>query len=199
MGKRPLNADHMRHVGGKSPKARQMRKQIRQLEMEIERNPPRPTLASNPFAEWVSTVVDSAALVAASRREEALRQIEAEEIARTPPPPLAPGDFVILTMPMHSTRGSWTVVECACELCALGRHVAVDQPFEDGWRHIARAALRRRGEASPRAAEAWINGIAYSGPVNRGLIKAENRAPATTEVGFAWLSEMAALDVGGSP
>lgn len=39
--------------------------------------------------------------------------------------------FLACTGQQHGSEGSkrWTVVECACGLCAGGRHVAVDEPL----------------------------------------------------------------------
>jgi hypothetical protein len=147
----------------------------------------------------IDVIVGNAALCREMQRAEALSELDREEAAYVPPAQLAAGDHVIQALPLHGPRGSWTVVECACDLCALGRHVAVDQVFEGGWRHIARVALRRRGEVSPRAAEAWVNGIAFTGAVERGLRRAEAVSPQVAELAHAFISELVALDVMGRP
>ncbi len=68
----------------------------------------------------------------------------------------APGTCVRFTREFLSATSQertpeWTTVECACELCAKGRHVAVNEPsLDDGisprrprWRHISYRNLER--------------------------------------------------------
>jgi hypothetical protein len=41
----------------------------------------------------------------------------------------------------------WSVVECCCDLCALGSVVAVDEAVPGiGWRHFGAKALRHSGQ-----------------------------------------------------
>lgn len=66
------------------------------------------------------------------------------------------GDRVVLTQSALRYMGIkrkdelarvWTVRECHCGLCLLGRHVCTDQACQDGigWRHIAIKSLRLEG------------------------------------------------------
>lgn len=57
--------------------------------------------------------------------------------------------FLEATRQAHIT--AWITVECTCELCAKGKHVAVNEPsLDDGisprrprWRHISYTNLER--------------------------------------------------------
>jgi hypothetical protein len=131
--------------------------------------------------------------------EARLRELDAcDRAPGMPAAPLAAGDRVIAAVSGEwASRGSWLVVECACDLCALGRHVAVDQRFGDGWRHISRAALRRPEDQSTLGAERWINAIAFAGSFERGLRQAEVRSEGLAALANAFVSELAALDAGG--
>lgn len=63
----------------------------------------------------------------------------------------APGNVVRLVRALASDASTWRVVACTCELCAKGRHVAVNEPSlaegypvpEDRprWRHISYTSL----------------------------------------------------------
>ncbi len=64
----------------------------------------------------------------------------------------APGNAVRLVRALRSAEPStWKVVACSCELCAKGRHVAVNEPSHaEGypipeerprWRHISYTSL----------------------------------------------------------
>lgn len=67
------------------------------------------------------------------------------------------------------TRTSWELVPCACELCASGRFVAVDEVVEGyGQRHICKANLR---EYLPFGTDALPPAEAYSPMVPRPLAK----------------------------
>jgi hypothetical protein len=187
MSKPRANFDRMRHVGGKAPGPRQMRKEIRKLEKELALNPPR-----NPFGEWIHAVVGAAAIVRETRRADKLAEIDRDARDYVPPPPLAPGDFVIPARPFESSRAYWHVVACACGLCARGHHVAVDEARPDGsWQHLARCALRRRGEVSQARAEAWL---AYTAcKIDRVVQAADEKSHPVISA----LLEMAEADVRG--
>lgn len=132
---------------------------------------------------------------ATARRLSELEAAEATYPDLLPPRPLAPGDFVIQSMPLHGPPGGWTVVECDCDLCALGRHVAVDQPFEGGWRHISRVALRRRGEVSTAQVEAMVYGLAL--PIGQAVGQLAEHRPALVELSVAFFRELAVVDALG--
>jgi hypothetical protein len=70
-----------------------------------------------------------------------------------------PGDAVRYVGPgscLHSTsRTRWVVQECACELCAMGRHVAVDELYNGLPRHIATAAVTVDGDIDQVGASRW--------------------------------------------
>lgn len=74
----------------------------------------------------------------------------------------------------------WVVLECACELCAGGRHCAVDEPNEyacvdmSKWRHIAIANLEVVGTL-PKAADLPEE---LSGDVLTPLVKRKKRKAA---------------------
>lgn len=106
-----------------------------------------------------ATVIGAAATL---RKQEALAAWEALEAAEPPREsrPFAPGDLVRFTAEtLRSMYGvnrlgfaNWapcvrfTVAPCACDLCALGHHLAVHEG-----RHIAKAALEhaQRSPAGP--------------------------------------------------
>jgi len=99
-----------------------------------------------------------------ARKKQALdrarfEEFEADDRSRQPNRTFAAGDRVVFTgkalNSMGSTRGVdsarvWEVLECACDLCRLGRHVCTDQSLSDGsgWRHIANSALRLKSQSS---------------------------------------------------
>lgn len=201
---RALHAGYRQDVSARRER-RELRADLRQLSF-IDRLEARPSaLAAQPVPELgqpvdlLKLIIDRAALARIVRRNDALAEID--RWAKDPPPaPLVPGDLVVAAAPGGwASRASWRVVACTCDLCALGRHVAVDQPFDEGLRHIARAALRRRGEVSAHEAGRWVNGIAFDGPINRGLARAETAAPGTAALLTAWLAEMAAAATGQRP
>lgn len=89
--------------------------------------------------------------------------------ARKAKGPIVAGDRVRLTGRFLAFTGqrrggeganTWIVRECACGLCKLGGHVAVNEPIHEGtftaeeiaaepglaWRHFARGNLARYGE-----------------------------------------------------
>lgn len=101
------------------------------------------------------------------------------------PRPFAPGDKLILNgsdpsgWSARMPRRPWVVVECACEMCASGSHVALDVPESPAmlelypdispWRHVGAGALRRKGELSRKTAEAWGDVLAMGAGVGQAL------------------------------
>lgn len=149
------------HVKPRGHKPAAIRKRIRALEQDLARNPPVP----------------------ATPRKRAPRSDPDDHLwnrllprLRDPVPRFTPGDSLILNGPAHGgwadslPRRPWVVVECACRLCEMGTHVALDVPRSADmlelypgsglWRHVSSAALRRRGDLSRDRAEAWADAIA---------------------------------------
>lgn len=130
-----------------------------------------------------------------------------------PPPPLAPGDRVILAGADPSgwsaglPGGPWTVVECACPSCAAGSQVAIDVPRSPAmiemypeagpWRHVGARGLRRPGELSRRQAEAWADSLAMGCGVGQASAHAEEAGHSATVLTQEWAALALADSLGG--
>lgn len=128
------------------------------------------------------------------------------------PPPLAPGDAVILAGTDPSgwsasmPRRPWVVVECSCALCVAGSHVALDVPRSPAllelypeaglWQHVGVGGLRRPGELSRRQAEAWGDLLAMGAGPGQGLGQLAEGGRA--DAAYTLLHELAALALADS-
>lgn len=115
------------------------------------------------YARRISPVIDYAMAYGAEKKQaldrSRLAAFDADDRQRRHNYTFVPGDRVVFTGKALNSMGVqhgadvarvWSVLECACDLCRLGRHVCTDQALLDGsgWRHISCAALRLERQPS---------------------------------------------------